>query len=229
MDRKFYNEEIHHVYNRGVDKRRVFIDVVDYERFLACLVLLNDQDVYRMVRWRDFNRKQVKQGVSEVRPLEFRALNLGACQPLVKIISYCLNPNHFHLILKQISEKGIALFMQKLGTAYTMYFNKRHNRSGSLFQGKFKNALIDDDQLLFLSVYVSCNHLIHGYEEGFGWQFQSHLEYLGESNENFCEKSIILDQFGKNKKEQKDFYKKFCLENAEFLKEKKEFLKKFLE
>ena len=79
---------------------------------------------------------------------------------LVEIVAYCLNPNHYHLIVKQISEKGIERFMQKIGTGYTNYFNKRYERSGALFQGKFKSIHIDSNEyLLHLSVYVFENRL----------------------------------------------------------------------
>jgi len=81
---------------------------------------------------------------------------------LVKIISYCLNPNHYHLLLEQKQEKGITSFMHKLGTSYTKYFNAKNNRSGSLFQGSYKSVPIKTDaQLFYISAYINGNPEIH--------------------------------------------------------------------
>ena len=76
---------------------------------------------------------------------------------LVDICSYCLMPNHFHLLIKELEEGGISKFIQKLTTAYTMYFNRKNDRTGSLFQGKFKATHVDDDP--YLSYLISYIHL----------------------------------------------------------------------
>jgi len=81
---------------------------------------------------------------------------LNKVDKLVDVVCYCLNSNHYHMILKQKSNDGIKKFMHKLGTSYTMYFNKKLKRSGSLFQGKFKSIHIDSNEyLLYLSAYVN--------------------------------------------------------------------------
>jgi len=77
---------------------------------------------------------------------------------LVEIIVYCLNPNHYHIILRQVSEGGVSKFMLKLSSGYSSYFNKKNKRSGSLFQGRFKAVHIDSNEyLLYLSAYVNKN------------------------------------------------------------------------
>ncbi len=155
---------------------------------------------------------------------------------LVEIVAYCLNPNHYHLIVKQISEKGIERFMQKIGTGYTNYFNKRYERSGALFQGKFKSIHIDSNEyLLHLSVYVNRNYRIHGYgdldeektllNQESEWTYCSATDYLGERQEgSLCNKDVILGQF-------KDVsaYKEFLDSNTLYFKEKKDFQKYLLE
>ena len=155
----FANGEFYHIYNRGVDKCDVFVDDADYKRFLLSMNLLNDVENGLMQRYRDLKRD----GLPKVQPSDIRRLDLGKHDKLVEIICYCLNPNHYHMIVKQKENKGIEKFMQKLGTSYTMYFNKKYKRSGSLFQGKFKSIHIDSNEyLLHLSAYINQNNFIHG-------------------------------------------------------------------
>jgi len=151
------NGEYYHIYNRGVDRRDVFVDEVDYRRFLTSL--------------REFNRPDSIGSLYELslhETIEGSPTSMEVGLPssvLVDIVAYCLNPNHYHLIVRQESEKGIERFMQKVGTGYTKYFNRRYERSGPLFGGKFKSVYVDSNEyLLHLSVYVNRNHRIHGYE-----------------------------------------------------------------
>ena len=77
---------------------------------------------------------------------------------LVNIGAYCLMPNHFHLLLQEKEDGGISRFMQKLLTGYTMYFNKRQDRTGALFQGKFQSRHVDEDNYLkYLVAYIHLN------------------------------------------------------------------------
>jgi putative transposase len=81
-------------------------------------------------------------------------------EALVSIGAYCLMPNHFHILLTPCVENGVSLFMKKLGTAYSMYFNKRYNRTGTLFEGPFKAKWADDDVYLkYLYAYIHLNPL----------------------------------------------------------------------
>ena len=219
---EFACEEYYHIYNRGVDKREVFLDEKDYTRFLLCMDLLNDEKGGQMEKLR--NEKNPK-----VRPSEFRRSNLGipeARQKLVDIICYCLNPNHYHFILKQLRDGGIVKFMQKLGTSYVMYFNKKYERNGVLFQGKYKSIHIDSNEyLLYLSAYVNANNFIHKYSKNFSWPYASLPDYLGKRKGNLCQKEIILSQFDNDFSQ----YQKYLHDNARYLKEKKEMEKYILE
>ena len=83
-------------------------------------------------------------------------------EPLVVIVAYCLNQNHFHFILTPISDGGIQKFMHRLGTGYTMFFNEKYKRSGSLFQGRYKAVHIETNEyLIHLSAYVNLNDRVH--------------------------------------------------------------------
>ncbi|OHB25775.1 MAG: hypothetical protein A2542_03815 [Parcubacteria group bacterium RIFOXYD2_FULL_52_8] len=136
-------DSFHHVYNRGVDKRIVFQEDADYELFLIYLRILNDTEIDSPTR--------------NSPALDDFSWHLRG-ERLVDIIAYCLMPNHFHLLLHERREGGISKFMQRLGTAYTMYFNEKNDRSGALFQGRFKNKLVDEyNYLLHVIDYLHLN------------------------------------------------------------------------
>jgi putative transposase len=193
----FANEEIYHIYNRGTDKRVIFEDEYDFQRFLQSLKEFNTLDPIGSIYEHSFIKKQQLGGLA------------SKSEKLVEIIAFCLNPNHFHLLLKQVSDNGIQKFMQRLSTGYTMYFNKKHERSGSLFQGTYKAVYVDSNEyLLHLSVYISLNNEVH--ELGGLASKSSWGEYMGQTgnkeDEFLCKKEIILEQF-KDAKEYQAFAK----------------------
>ncbi|HEX9664551.1 MAG TPA: transposase, partial [Patescibacteria group bacterium] len=117
-------------------------------------------------------------------------------ETLVNIITYCLNPSHYHLLLEQIVDGGITLFMRKLGTGYTNYFNLKHERSGHLFQGAFKaKHVTSNDYFLWLSAYINGNPEIHQTEKAEKYLWSSYREYLGRDDSGICDSQLILDQF----------------------------------
>jgi REP element-mobilizing transposase RayT len=148
MNRKvvFAQGEYYHLYNRGTEKRRIFLSPADHRRFLALLYLCNG---HNEVNLRETFRKDIKfEDIFEI--------DKGA--PLVAVGAYCLMPNHFHILAKESAKYGVSKFMQKLGTAYSMYFNVRHHRVGTLFQGKFKARHVTNDQYLkYLYAYIHLN------------------------------------------------------------------------
>lgn len=142
----FSNGELYHIYNRGTDKRKIFLDKRDYDRFLFGVTRCNSPKKKIKNSARDFNSSKSK----EVCQIE----------NLVRIHAYCLMPNHYHLIVEQLIDNGISKFLQKSMTGYTMFFNTRHKRSGVLFQGKTKSRLIDSDRyLMWLKSYIALNPL----------------------------------------------------------------------
>jgi putative transposase len=193
--------EFYHIYNRGVDKRKVFSDEADYARFWLYLNILNDQREGIMDKWKNYKRDAKHPTLAD-----FQRRELSSRQPLVKIVAYCLNPNHYHFILKQKAKKGIEKFMHKIGTGYTNYFNQKKKRTGSLFQGTFKSSQIRPDALLYLSVYVNCNSEVHGITKAQNYRWCSFPDYIGKRKESLCEKKDILGQF-KNFEEYFNFAK----------------------
>ena len=158
--------ESYHIYNRGVDKRDIFVDAKDLERFKESIRQFNQVDGIGSL---EMHHKQV------------RALGSHqmSSKPLVAIIAFCINPNHFHLIIKQLVDRGIAKFLQKFQAGYTYYFNQKYERTGSLFQGTFKSKLIDDDDYSRkIFGYTNMNYLVHDIPENkLHFIFASDKEY----------------------------------------------------
>lgn len=212
--------EYYHIYNRGVDKRTVFECDDDYLRFLTSAKEFNTTNQIGSLYHLENKRKNPEASGASIwrhpMPPEGR---------LVTIICYCLNPNHFHFMLKQETENGISKFMHKLGMGYTNYFNEKNDRSGSLFQGKYKAIHIDTNEyLLLLSAYINMNHTIHGYPEK-DWPYSSLLDYTGKRDGGLCSREIVDGEFNGNF----DQCKKYLDDNALYFREKKEMEKYILE
>jgi hypothetical protein len=195
--------EFYHVFNRGVEKRDIFSDADDLSRFLESIQAFNLPNPIGSLFEHRFQKET----------------QLGSLTPkLVDVVCYCLNPNHFHLLLKQTSEKGIQKFMQRLGTGYTNYFNEKYSRSGGLFQGTYKSVHVEsNEQLLHTSVYVNLNNQLGSLTpklSASSWTeyMDSELGHMG----SICEKEVILGQF-----ESPDAYKKFANEALEMIVERK--------
>ena len=135
--RKIDTDKVQHIYNRGCDKRDIFLDEQDHFRFMDYLIRLNTK---RRVKHRD-----------KIKTQSFK-------DNLVLIDCFTLMPNHFHLCLKEVQKGGIGKFVGKIESAYTNYFNNKYSRSGVLFQGEFKNInVLDQNQLEYLRIYIKNN------------------------------------------------------------------------
>ena len=186
--------QYYHIYNRGTDKRIIFKNKQDLERFLMSIKRFNTLDPIGHIRYGLDNPKRN--------------------QKLVDIICYSLNPNHYHLILSPLVENGIEKFMQKLGAGYTLYINEKYKRSGVLLQGKFKSILIKTDKyLMYLSAYVNLNNKIHFLSRSnskkeklfYKSSWDEFIKENKENKENICNKAIILDRYEGNISEYKEF------------------------
>jgi len=176
---QFVNGSYYHIYNRGVDKRNIFLDARDPKRFFQSMDEFNTLHPIGSIYVNSFRKQKV---------VEARKKNL------VSFVCYCLNQNHFHFILQQVNDRGIERFMHKLGSGYTTYFNKRYKRSGVLFQGAYKAKHIDSDRyLLHASAYVNLNNRIKGKKNLLSQS--SWDEYITANQENFCNKDVVLNQF----------------------------------
>ncbi|MDO8523569.1 MAG: transposase [bacterium] len=186
----FVTGEFYHIYNRGTDKRVVFNNNYDFDRFLQSIAEFNSVIPIGSIYENSFIDHKLGRPTSK----------------LVNIVCYCLNPNHYHMILEQCAEGGISEFMKRLSGGYTKYFNNKYKRNGVLFQGRFKSSHIDSNEyLLHASAYVNLNNRVHKLKRD---KFRSSLdEFIYKSSkEIFCKKDIILKQF-KSKSEYEDFVK----------------------
>lgn len=133
--------EYYHLYNRGVEKRNIFIDKKDWERFLKLLYVANSDVPFRFTDIKDQTIDIIERG-----------------NPIIAIGAYVLMSNHFHILVKEINQNGLSTFMEKLATSYSMYFNKKYERVGPLFQGRFKSEHINrDEHLKYLYAYIHLN------------------------------------------------------------------------
>ncbi len=136
-------QEFYHIYNRGNSKQVIFRDRADYDRFQKLLYVMN---AVENVTFRFISKENM--------------YHYDRGTQLVYIGSYCLMPNHFHILMTPAIENGIQIFMQKLATGYSMYFNKRYDRVGGLFEGRFKSEHAHSDEYLkYLFAYINLNPL----------------------------------------------------------------------
>ncbi len=143
---EFTEGEYYHIFNRGNDGRYVTMGHSDSDRFLLSLHKFNTLKPIGSIYENSFEQKNMSK----------------KDKALVDMVAYCLNPNHFHLLIKQVSKKGVSKFLQRILTGYTKYFNTKHKRKGALFQDKFGATHIDDDDyLLHTSAYINLNNRVH--------------------------------------------------------------------
>lgn len=180
----FVTGSYYHIYNRGVEKRNIFIGRRDYQQFLLGM------DFYRKnplpAKLSDFKR-----GIEKIKKVENQI-------DLVQFFSYCLMPNHFHFLLKQTTDGGITHFLRKFANSYTRYFNTKYDRIGPLFQGTFKAKIIENDEyLLQVSKYIHRNPIklisgnLHSYP------YSSYRHYLSQDKHPFCNTEFISSYFSK--------------------------------
>jgi len=183
---EFVPGEYFHIYNRGTDKRVIFHDNNDYHHFLKLLYLSNSENNFK------------------VRDVSKTIYSVDRGEQLVHIGAYCAMPNHFHILMTPLKERGLSKFMQKISTGLSMHYNVKYKRTGSLFQGKFRAEHADNDTYLkYLFSYVHLNPVkliqsdwrecgIKDLEETKDYlkkyYFSSYLDYIGDGR---LETSII--------------------------------------
>ncbi|MFH1129677.1 MAG: transposase [Patescibacteria group bacterium] len=208
--------DIYHVLNRGVDKRKIFLDQQDHLRFIHDLYEFNDNRVIGSTsdRFKASNKDNDLVGRSTKQPRK----------PMVNIYAFCLMPNHFHLLLGPIIENGISKFLRKLDMGYAKYFNIKHKRKGALFESRYKSILISkSNHFLNLPYYIHLNPLDMEFSEWRNrkikdhdkaikylnnYRWSSHLDYCGKKNfPSVTNRELLLDVFGGQEKYKKDINK----------------------
>lgn len=193
----FVDGQFYHLYNRGLNKQQTFSDRRDYNRFVKTLFY--------------YQIANPKPRFSFYKPDGI--YNVDSTKKIVDIVAYCLMPNHFHLLVKQVRDGGISEFMRKFIHSYTKYRNTKNKLQGPIFQAIFKAVLIEtDEQLLHVSRYIHLNPLVsHLVKDLNSYPWSSYQTYIGLNNDERVAKKEILSFF----KSQKD-YEKFVLDQAEY-------------
>lgn len=202
--KQYIEEGFYHLYNRGVEKRLIFLDQQDYA------VFLNYLKEYLLPKNEEGLRKQLSDpnNTYKERDKILKLMRLNNFSDEIILLAYCLMPNHFHFFIKQKSAGSIDKFMNSLGTRYTMYFNKKYRRVGSLYQGVYKAVSIEtEEQFIYLSKYIHRQAILHkSIERSTASQGQalrsweqpsSYPEYLGKRKTQWVHPEEILDYFSK--------------------------------
>lgn len=190
----FINGQIYHIYNRGSEKRWIFEDLRCYNRFLKTA------KYYQYSGPKPRFSTYIKNS---------RIINSSKN---VEILAYCLMPNHYHLLIRQLKDNGISDMVSRLANSYTKYFNSRFKRVGALFQGEFKAVLIEDDeQLIHVSRYIHLNPVV-GYlaKKPYDYTWSSFNEYTKKTT-GICSTELILDLTGSPEK-----YEQFVLDQIDY-------------
>lgn len=209
----FVNQNYYHLYNRGVAKQKIFSSDGDYEHFLKTFGF--------------YLEKSPKTKLSHADEKEIKILNITRPKkPLVMVLGYCLMPNHFHLLVKQLSDNGISIFMRRSLDSYTRYFNTRYERIGPLYQGRFKAICVEnDEQLLHLSRYIHLNPFLgHLTQKPNDYPWSSYHFYLNNQTLRLCNPKFILDVAGSKKE-----YEEFVNDYASYLQAQEKLDKLLLE
>jgi len=198
--------ELIHILNRGVDKRKIFLDEQDYFRFIHDLFEFNDLEPADISSYL-FKKQYSDVGRQNIGERERRPRKL-----LVNLLAFCLMPNHYHLFLTPKIENGTALFMKKLNGGYVKYFNEKYERKGTLFEGRYKRIIIKDEaHFIHLPYYIHYNPLdlimpewrqgeLRDHKKAMefleNYRWSSHPDYLGKNNfSSVTQREFLLDFF----------------------------------
>lgn len=148
-----------HVLNRGAKKMLIYRQKSDLWRLMFNLFYMNSESLPE--QWaRELSNADLMKKFVWPKSWDKR-------KPIISIVSYTIMPNHFHLVLKEITDGGISQFMHKFTMSYSKYINFKYKETGSLFQGRFKSITSEDDSYLkYLISYVMVKNTFELYPGG---------------------------------------------------------------
>ena len=170
--------EIYHVFSKSIAGFKIFNNRFDFTRMLSAIRYYQREGlVEKFSRFIEHKKSNKKKNYF----YDF----LQNKEKIVEVVAYCFMPTHIHLVLKQLKKNGISIFMKTILNSYSRYFNTKLKRKGPLWEGRFKNVLVDrDEQLIHLTRYIHLNpttaHLVDKPQE---WESSSYREYLGSESE----------------------------------------------
>jgi putative transposase len=179
---KEYKENTYyHIYNRGVARQKIFLDKNDYKKILSYLKLYLTPF--------DLEKQSIK-----VSPTKMLKNYYGE----ITLLTYCLMPNHFHLLVNQKNSFGIAEFMKSLSMKYSIYFNRKYNRTGPLYEDRYKAVeVVSEGQLIYLTKYIhrNPNDILPAKTRLAGYKYSSYGNYLKEFSQSWVNTDIVLEYF----------------------------------
>lgn len=192
----FANGSFYHLYNRGINKQQTFSDKRDYSHFTKTFFyyqIANPKPRFSIYR-------------------QQKTFPIDETKKIVEIIAYCLMPNHFHLLVKQLQDGGISEFMRKFVHSYTKYRNTKHNSQGPIFQALFKAVHIEtDEQLVHVSRYIHLNPLVALIVKDLqAYPWSSYPTFISLDNQPVAKEEIL--SFFKSPRA----YEKFVLDHADY-------------
>ena len=211
----FLRNGYYHIYNRGVNKRSIFTDQQDYRVFLSYLkTYLTPKDEVSLrtsladstIPWSEKDKI-------------LKLLRLNNFADTIKLLAFVLMPNHFHLLIQQFETESISALLGSLGTRYVMYFNRKQQRKGPLFQDIYKAVVVEtDEQLLHLSRYIHLNprSILKNQPALAEYQYSSYSQYLGKYPVSWVDPKPILQFFKSVRDPANNTYKEFVETHQEF-------------
>jgi len=211
----YYEDGFYHVYNRGVEKRDIFLEEQDYivllHLFKAALLPKEVHEGERAGVSLDLTGLHPNQGATLQKPRQYVLRPRQNFCGSIELICYCLMPNHYHLLVKQLAQHSLTQFIRSVFTTYAMYFNKKYERVGSLFQGIFKATDIDKEgYFLWVSRYIHRNPADFG-----NYPYSSYADFLGRRQTKWIKSGAILDCYGNTKETAIKNYQEFVESDKE--------------
>jgi len=205
---------VYHIYNRGLDGKQIFVDQSDYDHFLGLLE-----------RYLGENTDPKAGKFVKIRPCIARHMEDMSLRGKVKLMAFCLMPDHFHLLINQEGGSDMTNLLRRLMTSYVMEYNKRHNRRGPLFEGVYKGVLINErEKIVWLSRMIHLNPLTTTVRR-FGpvetvtgplpeeYMYSSFREYFGYGERDWVTPDEVLIEFEKMNKGKWKEYKGFVMDS----------------
>ncbi len=167
----------YHIYNRGVNKQDIFRDKADFVMFQHLLKRHLSLKPFRDIYGRE----------------------IAHLRNDIELLAFCLMPNHFHILVYNKTQRGIVQLTQRVMTAYSMYFNKRYERIGPLFQATYKASLVyEEAYLLHISRYIHLNPIDIG-EDYKSYEFSSYMYYMGYKRAEWLQAGRAMELYDSNK------------------------------
>lgn len=201
-------DQVYHLFNRSINREPVFTHKRNCSRVLTSMSFYRfEKTPVRLSYFLSWGQNKRNKLIDKL---------ISGNKRKVDIIAYCLMPNHYHFLLKQLNKDGINRFLSLFQNSYTRYFNTKHRRVGPIFQGIFKAVRVEtDEQLMHLSRYIHLNpyssHIVNSVRELKIYPWSSLREYIDKTN-GLCQKELLFSLFNNNPKR----YQKFVYNQADY-------------